>query len=382
MTRPPIYSAKPAFSDEDIQFILDEVPAILRGQLSMGRWVRRLEELAAQMAATRFAVATHSCTSALEIGLKSMGIGPGDEVIVPVQTFAATPNAVRNVGARPMFADICSDTHCLSPDSLEHNITPQTRAVILVHYGGLITPHIDSLLDLCEKNGLELLEDAAHAHGAAKGGRAAGSIGHVGAFSYYSTKVLTAGGEGGMLTTNDEAVFDLARTHQARGQDLSITDEEIFILPGHNVRMTEFAALCGVTQHGHLQEFLDKRCQIADIYTQFFDSYFPDIELQPRASDTRHAYWKFTINLPAGISRTQIQARLKDRFNIAVNWSYFPPVHLQPVFQQLYGGREGQCPVAEDVCARCLSLPMYSTLTPSDAEYVCDAFKVVFDALA
>lgn len=382
MSRPPIYSAKPCFSDEDITFILSEVPAILRGQLTMGRWVRQLEELATQMAGTRYAVATNSCTAALEIGLKSMGIGPDDEVIVPVQTFVATANAVRNVGARPVFADIDAGTHCISPESLERNITSLTRAVIVVHYGGLITPHIDDLLALCEQHKLKLLEDAAHAHGAAKGERAAGSIGHAGAFSYYATKVLTSGGEGGMLTTNDETIYNLARIYQARGQDPKVIDEEIFILPGHNVRMTEFAALCGVTQHWHLKEFLERRRQIAHIYAEHLDSYLPEIEFQRCPPDTRHAYWKFTVNLPAYISRREFQALMKDKCNISVNWSYFPPIHLQPVFKDLYGTYEGQCPVAEDVCARCLNLPMYSMLTSSDAEYVCGALKSVYHELA
>ncbi len=382
MSNPPVYSAKPSFSDEDIEYILSETPAILRGQLTMGKWVHKLEELAAQMAGTRYAVASHSCTSALEIGLKSLGIGPGDEVIIPPQTFVGTANAVLNVGARPIFVDIDANTHCLAPASVEANITPQTRAMIIVHYGGLITPHIDELLTLCEHHNLKLVEDAAHAHGAMKNGQAAGSIGDVGAFSYYATKVLTSGGEGGMLTTDDPAIYKLARTYQARGQDLGVTDEEIFILPGNNVHLTEFSALCGVTQHGHLEAFLERRLQVAEIYSQFLEATLPVIDFQRRPPDTRHAYWKFTVNLPPGISRPNFQAHLKEEYNVSVNWSYFPPIHLQPVFKRMFGTHEGQCPVAEDICSRCLSLPMYSMLTSSEAEYVCESFEAVYHALA
>ena len=379
-SRSPITSARPWFSDEDIREIQQEVPKILRGQLAMGDWVRRLEESAAAMAGTTYAVACHSCTAGLEIALKSLGIGPGDEVIVPAQTYIATAMAVRNVGAVPVFGDIESDTHCLAPKAAEALLGPRTRAVLLVHYGGLISPRLDELLKLCERHGLALVEDAAHAHGAARRDRPAGSLGKAASFSYYATKVLTTG-EGGMVTTNEEQVYRLARMYQARGMDLSCPEDELFVLPGHNVRMTEFAALCGVVQHRHLEEFLTRRREIAEVYTRFFESRYPEIEFQRCPPDTRHSDWKFTLNVPKRIDRRILQARLKQEWNVFVNWSYFPPVHLQPVFRELYGTREGQCPVAEDVCARCLNLPMHVRLTTTDAETVCEAFEAVYQSL-
>lgn len=380
-SRLPITSAKPWFSDEDILEIQQEVPKILRGQLAMGDWVRRFEEAAAAMAGTAYAVACHSCTAGLEIALKSVGIGAGDEVIVPAQTYFATAMAVRNVGAKPVFGDVESGTHCLSPESVEKLISPRTKGVLLVHYGGLITPRLEEILRLCERHHLKLVEDAAHAHGAARRGRAAGSLGAAASFSYYATKVLTTG-EGGVVTTNDEKVYRLARMYQARGMDLARPEEELFVLPGHNVRMTEFAALCGVVQHRRLEEFLDRREQVAGVYARFFESRRPEIEFQRRPPETRHSYWKFTLNLPKGIDRAVVQKRLKEEWNVTVNWSYFPPVHLQPVFRELYGTQEGQCPVAEDICARCLNLPMHVRLTTADAEIVCEAFETVTKSLS
>lgn len=381
ISRPLITSAKPWFSDEDILEIQQEVPKILRGQLAMGDWVRRLEEAAAAMAGTAYAIACHSCTAGLEIALKSLEVGPGDEVIVPAQTYIATAMAVRNVGAVPVFGDIESGTHCLSPESVEALLSPRTRAVLLVHYGGLISPALEDLLQLCGRHHLKLVEDAAHAHGAVRQGRPAGSLGAAAAFSYYATKVLTTG-EGGMVTTNDEKVHRLARMYQARGMDLTRPDEELFLLPGHNVRMTEFAALCGVVQHRRLEEFLERRREIAQVYDRFFESRHPEIEFQRCPPATRHAYWKFTLNLPKGVDRAAMQTRLKQKWNISVNWSYSPPVHLQPVFRDLYGTREGQCPVAEEVCARCLNLPMHVRLTTADAEVVCEAFESVYRGLS
>lgn len=347
----------------------------------MGDWVHRFEEAAARMAGTAYAVACHSCTAGLEIALKSLRIAPGDEVIVPPQTYIATAMAIRNVGAKPVFGDIESGTHCLSPESVKGLCGPRTRAVLLVHYGGLISPRLDELVTLCQRNGLNLVEDAAHAHGAEHRGRRAGSLGEAAAFSYYATKILTTG-EGGVVTTNDEQVYRLARIYQARGMDISRPDEEWFILPGHNVRMTEFAALCGVIQHRRLEGFLDKRRQVAEVYAHFFESRHPEIEFQRCPEGSRHAYWKFTVNLPKGIDRLAVQTRLKQEWNVAVNWSYFPPIHLQPVFRNLYGTREGMCPVAEDVCARCLNLPMHVRLEVADAEYVCEAFDSVYKELA
>ena len=380
-SRAPITSAKPWFSDEDIREIQQEVPKILRGQLAMGDWVRRLEEAAAAMAGTTYSVACHSCTAGLEIALKSLRLGAGDEVIVPAQTYIATAIAVRNVGATPVFGDVESGTHCLAPESVEALLGPRTRAVLLVHYGGLISPRLDELLQLCERHDLKLVEDAAHAHGAARQGRPAGSLGAAASFSYYATKVLTTG-EGGVVTTNDEQVYRLARMYQARGMDVTRPEEELFVLPGHNVRMTEFAALCGVVQHRRLEEFLSRRQEIAKVYTRFLESRHPEIEFQRCSPQTRHAYWKFTLNVPKGIDRAAIQARLKQEWNVSVNWSYFPPVHLQPVFRDLYRTREGMCPVAEDVCARCLNLPMHVRLSTADAEYVCEAFEAVYKSLA
>jgi dTDP-4-amino-4,6-dideoxygalactose transaminase len=302
-------------------------------------------------------------------------------VIVPAQTYIATAIAVRNVGAVPVFGDVESDTHCLAPGSVEALRSPRTRAVLLVHYGGLISPRLEEILGLCKRHGLKLVEDAAHAHGAARQGRPAGSLGEAASFSYYATKVLTTG-EGGMVTTNDQKVVRLARMYQARGMDLTRPDEELFVLPVHNVRMTELAALCGVVQHRRLEEFLTRRREIADVYARFFESKHPEIEFQRCPPDTRHAYWKFTVNLPKGIDRAALQTRLKQEWNVSANWSYFPPLHLQPVFRELYGTREGQCPVAEDVCARCFNLPMHVRLTTEDAETVCEAFEAVYKSLS
>jgi len=376
-----ISSARPWFSDEDLAFILENVPGILRGQMTMAKWVQEFERQIAAMAGTRYALVAHTCTAAMEIALKSLEIGPGDEVLVPVQTFMATAIAVRNAGARPVFCDISPKTHCLDPADMEKRITPKTRAVMLVHYGGLITPDLPAIEALCKRHSLHLIEDAAHAHGASKAGRNAGSIGAFGCFSYYATKVLTTAGEGGALTTNDEKLYKIAQCYQYRGQDLDIEEEQIFVRPGHNVRMTEFQALCGVAQHKHLKEFVQRRNAIARRYDAVLKAEAPDVERIEPPADTVHAYWKHTINLPPDVSRDRFQKEAAEKYKVPFAWSYWPPIHLQPVFRRLYGSVDGQLPQAEDVTGRLVNFPMHVRLSDEDVDYVLESFLACYKAL-
>lgn len=368
-----IQTARHYFPPEDVEFITAQVPNLLCSRLTMGDWVRRFEEESVKATGARFAVAANTCTSALEMTLRALGIGEGDEVIVPTQTFIATAFAVYHTGARPVFADIRAQTHCLDPEDVARRITPKTRAVILVHLAGLISPDFAALEAVCRDHNLHLIEDAAHAHGAAKAGRKAGTLGIAGCFSFYATKIVAAG-EGGVVTTNDERLYDLLRSYQWRGQDLTVKDEEIFIYPGRNVRMSEFAALCGVVQYRRLEEFLDRRQRIAEIYERRIREAVPEVGLLPAPSDTRHSYWKHVINLPDGISRKTLQQSMMEEYEVPISWSYYPPVHLMPVFVKEYGTLAQPLPVAERILKQNINLPMHAALDAEDAEYIAEAF--------
>src|SRR5262249_52786122 len=158
-----------------------------------------------------------------------------------------------------------------------------------------------------------------HAHGAAKAGRKAGTLGIAGCFSFYATKIVAAG-EGGVVTTNDERLYDLLRSYQWRGQDLTVKDEEIFIYPGRNVRMSEFAALCGVVQYRRLEEFLGRRQRVAEIYERRIREAVPEVGLLPVPADTTHSYWKHVINLPDGISRNTLQQSMMEEYEVPMSW--------------------------------------------------------------
>ena len=191
------------FSDEDIEQITAEIRTLLaaRAYLTLGRHVERFESAFAEYHGARYAVATSSGTAALEIILRHVGVA-GGEVVMPTNTFGATAFAALAAGGRPVFADIGADL-TLDPESAAAQVTPRTRAVVTVHVGGLVSPATTELAALCRSKGIALVEDAAHAHGSSLGGRFAGTLGVAGAFSFFTTKVMTTG-EGGMVLTNDD----------------------------------------------------------------------------------------------------------------------------------------------------------------------------------
>jgi perosamine synthetase len=369
----PIQPARQHFSDEDIAFIANETGRLLRERITVGPWVEEFERLGAASAGTKHGLAVNNCTTALEIILRAAGIGPGDEVVVPPQTFIATAFAVIHAGARPVFCEINPRTHCVDAQDLAAKVTAKTRGVILVHMGGLITPDLPAIERVCRERGLALIEDCAHAHGASKSGRPAGSIGIAGAFSYYATKVLTTG-EGGLITTNDDELAKELRCYQARGQDLSVHDEEVFIRAGRSCRMTAFSGLCGVTQYKRLEEFVGRRNRTAAIYDRALEADAPGVERLPVPADTRHSYWKYSFNLPAEVSREDLQRLLAKDYRVPLTWSYWPPVHLMPVMRRLFGCKPGDLPASEAVMRRNASLPMHAALDDRDACYVAESF--------
>jgi len=376
----PISMARPYFSPEDIEVFLRESEQILKGgYVSMGPWVQKFQESAIHAHGTRFAFATNSCTSALEVSLLACGVKPGDRVIVPVETCVATGMAVHNVGATPVFADIREATLCLDANELERLATDKVKAVILVQFGGVITPDIVRIQEICSNRDWALIEDAAHALGAKFHGRPAGSFGATACFSYYPTKVLTTG-EGGMIVTNDEQIAENCRSHQLRGQDVNQPGEHYIRPYGRNVRLSELSALLGVLQYARLEEFVRQRRLVAAVYDEVLADE-PSISFPKFASECFHNYWRYTTILPKGVDRETIKKRCKEDWHVDVDWSYFPPLHLMPVFRELYGTAPGDLPVAEDLLARIVCLPIHPLISEADAARVAECFLYVYREL-
>ncbi len=326
------------------------------GQLAHGPEVESFEAQFAQYVGVQHAMAVANGTVALTLGLQAMGIGPGDEVIVPSFTFIATPNAVRLSGAVPVFADIDPDTFCISEDSIKSLVSDRTVAVIAVHLYGHPAP-ISALLRLCDARGLALVEDAAQALGSEWDGRHVGSEGAFGSFSFYPTKNITTG-EGGMVTTSNPEIamrVALLRNHGAENR----YDHQIV---GTNARMTEIAAAIGRVQLERLPEWNKLRAQNA----QFYEHRLSDIVVTPQVSpQATHAYHQYTIRTP---DRDRFIETL-EKYQVGYGIYYERPCHVQKPYRA--SGRS--LPETETASDEVLSIPVRPDLTPEERELVATA---------
>ena len=360
------------FPEQDIDSFLEEAPKILKSRVSMGEWVSRFEKKASEVQQCSNAFATNSCTSALEISLLACGINPGDEVLVPAQTFIATGMAVSNIGAKPIFCDIKKDTLCLDPDWILKNESDKVKAVIVVYFAGLIPPDIELIKNICKHKNYILIEDAAHAHGSKFKNKPAGNFGDTACFSYYPTKILTTG-EGGMVVTNRDDLKIKLKSYQYRGQDLNLPGEQFSRPYGRNIRLPELNALLGVLQYRRLDDFIKKRRTAAEIYNKMIGQE-NSIFIPKQSNHSFHSYWLYTIILPKGIDRETLKKNCLDNWNINISWSYFPPMHLMPIFINLYGSQPGVLPISEDILSRTICLPIHPLISKEDAKYVSNCF--------
>lgn len=365
-----INMADPYFSPDEVKLIHQEVDNILTNALSMSSNVKHFEEDFAKKMSVKYAVAMNACTSTLEAALCFHNI-KGKEVIIPSQTFIATGMAVHLNGGIPVFAEISPNTFCLDLDDVKKRVTENTAGIILVHMTGIITPDIFEFKKFCKEKDLFLIEDAAHSPGAILNKSYAGSIGDAGCFSFFPSKVITSG-EGGMLITNNKEVADFARSFQNRGRDMS-AEIETYKIPGRNVRITEFSALLGRIQLKKLDEYLSQRRQIANIYKSEL-SHVNNIEHLFPDDMNSSAFWKVPIILDSKINRVKLTNELKLN-GINVDWAYNPPLHLQPVFIDLYNTYEGQLPITEDCLKRHICLPCHPRMNDEDAYFVAEKIK-------
>ncbi len=372
MIRYPV--AVPFFPQEDIDIICSQISRLLAGEglLTMGDNVRALEEEFANYVGTKFAVATNSCTSALEAALYALGIGEGDEVIVPCQTFIATGSAVAISGARPVFAEVDDDFQ-LDFEDVKQKITPKTKAVIIVHFAGKISSDVFELRDFLKERKIALIEDCAHAHGASLAGKMAGAIGDVGCFSFYSTKIMTTG-EGGMLTTSDEDIYEKASSFRNRGRDVRASSE-IYCRLGRNARMSEIQAILGRHQLRRLDEFVERRNFLAQRYKDNLKRLEERIGLryQRLSEGLKHAYWRFVVFLPYEVSRDRVIPKMRAR-SIMADSPYQPLLHLQPVFRDMFGIEAGFLPKSEKLASTHICLPMHCGLKDEDVDFISEIF--------
>jgi dTDP-4-amino-4,6-dideoxygalactose transaminase len=359
------------FSDDDRAAVLSMVDQVLQtGSLTLGPFTRELEESFRIRHDAPYAVAVSSGTSALEIILRTLGI-EGREIVVPTNTFFATAASVLHAGGKPRFADVAPETLALSADTVEAALGDNTAGVVVVHIGGLISPEVEAIRELCGRRGLFLVEDAAHAHGSSLDGQPAGSFGVASAFSFYPTKVVTTG-EGGMIVTADEHIRDDAVIYRDQGKSGFLGGDHVRL--GYAWRMSELHAAVGIVQLRRLDEFIKIRREVADQYDEGLagiDGIAPLI--RPSGSETN--YYKYIAMLDPGIDRQEVKATLRAEHGVSLSGEvYASPLHHQPVFTGLH---EGSLPVAEDVCRRHVCLPIHSDMTRDEAAHVVASLRAV-----
>ncbi|HEX4490694.1 MAG TPA: DegT/DnrJ/EryC1/StrS family aminotransferase [Acidimicrobiia bacterium] len=367
----PVPAARLVFPDEDRAEIHALIEASLTsGSLTLGPHTQQFEAEFARRHDAPFAIAVSSGTAAIEIVLRHLDVD-GAEVVVPANTFFATAAAVVHAGGRVRLADVDASTLALSAATVEAALTPDTAGVVMVHIGGVISPEVVAIRDLCARRGLFFVEDAAHAHGAAFDGVAAGRFGVAGAFSFYPTKVITAA-EGGMIVTADERLRDDAVVYRDQGKAGFLGGDHVRM--GAAWRMSELHAAVGLVQQRRLDEFIAARRAAAARY----DAALADLDgiaALPIPSECAPNYYKYVAMLDHGVNRDALKRRLREAHGVSLSGEvYAAPLHRHPVFHDL--ARDG-FPVAEDVCARQVCLPVHSDMTATEADRVVDALRSV-----
>ena len=361
---------------------IDEVVACLRsGWIGTGPRVARFEEAFRAYKDVEHAVALNSCTAALHLALAALGVGPGDEVIVPTMTFVATSNAVIHAGATPVLVDCEPHTLNVDPAALEAAITPRTRAAIVVHFGGRPCD-MDRITAVTRSRGIALIEDCAHAIETEWRGRKAGTLGDVGCFSFYVTKNVVTG-EGGMAITGSRALADRMRTLALHGMtkdawrrfsDKGYVHYDV-VDAGFKYNMMDLQAAIGIHQLARVERTLERRAEIWHAYDEAFRDLPVFVPAAP-APDTRHAHHLYTLLIDVdhvAVTRDDFLERMtQQKIGVGV---HYRAVHLHPFYQERYGYRTGQLPAAEWVSERTVSLPLSPRLDPSDVADVIEAVR-------
>jgi perosamine synthetase len=354
--------AAPALVGREREYVLDCLDSTWIS--SSGKYLERFESSFAEFCGVRHAVSCCNGTVAVHLALMAHGVGPGDEVIVPTLTYVASANPVVYCGGQPVFVDAEPRTWNMDPERLAEAITPRTRGIVVVHLYGHPTD-MDPILELAERHGLWVIEDAAEAHGATYRGRIAGSMGSLATFSFYGNKIITSG-EGGMVVTDDERLATLVRQLHGQGQDPQ--RRYWFPMVGFNYRMTNIEAAIGLAQLERIDWHLARRREIAGWYREELGE-VQGIVLSPEEPWAQSAFWIVCAVLDearfgprdatmAALAEAGVETR-----------PFFYPLHTLPMYRESNVGRE--CPVAEDLGRRGVNLPSSATLTREDVEYVC-----------
>lgn len=368
----------PDIGSEEISAVVEVLQS---GWLTTGPTVKKFEAEFAEYVGARHAVAVNSCTAALHLALEAAGIGPGDEVIVPTMTFAATAEVVAYLRAKPVLVDCDSRDLNISVASVRGALTDKTRAIIPVHYAGLPCD-LDALREAVKGREITIIEDAAHAVPAHYKGRMIGSISKATCFSFYATKTLTTG-EGGMITTDDAVMAERMRIMSLHGISRDAWKRfaadgnwyyEI-LCPGFKYNLTDIAAALGRAQLGRVESMREKRAAVARAYSDAFRD-LPGVVPPAEAPDREHSWHLYVLRLdPARVrgGRDGLIAALKTR-GIGTSVHY-TPLHLHPYYRETFGYRPEDFPAATRAYSEMVSLPLYSHMSEASVARVVGAVR-------
>jgi len=353
---------------EDLQNIIESIGR--GGWWANGPFIDEFEKNVASYLGVEHAIAVNSGTSALMAALHAIGIGSGDEVIVPSFTQQATVNAVKMVGGDPVFADIERSTYGLDPADVVDRITDDTEAILPVHVYGSVC-RMEELCEIATDHGLAVVEDAAEAQGATRDGTMAGTVGDVGALSFCQNKIVPTG-EGGMVVTDDDDIARRAALYRSHGRAsndyFESADSGRYVSVGGNFRMPDMVAAVGCSQMERIESLIEGRRRAASTMTEAFEA---TDGVAPHTFEAgRHVYQFYTVTFDSAIDRNAVIDHLADRgISSKVYWD--PPVHRS----EYYGGSDWDLPVTKDVSQRVLSLPIHPEIAPQDVARVVDGVQ-------
>lgn len=332
---------------------------------SKGKFVSAFEEQFANYTGIKYATAVSNGTIALHLALVALGIGPGDEVIVPTLTYIASVNAVAYTGATPVFVDSLESTWQMDPEDVKRKITPRTRAIMAVHLYGHPC-EMDELVAIAKSHNLFLVEDCAEAFGSLYKGRHVGSFGDISIYSFFGNKTITTG-EGGMVVTNDDTLYD--RAVHFKGQGLAKHREYWHDVIGYNYRMTNICAAIGLAQLEQAEDFLALKRRIAEWYR----SGLKDVPVifHPEAESVRHSYWMCSILVNDPAQRDPLRNALSEKG--VETRPLFYPVHTMPMYALKYQKH----PVAESLGWRGINLPSWPRLSEEQVSFICEIIRQV-----
>lgn len=356
---------EPFIGRKELQYVTDCIKT--KWISSKGKYVGEFEEKFSRYCGVKYGISTTNGTAALHLALASLGIGKGDEVIVPTFTMIASVNPIVYTGARPAFVDADPKTWCMDTSKIEEKITKNTKAILPVHIYGHPCD-MDAIMKIAKEHGLLVIEDAAEAHGAEYKRKKVGSFGDAGCYSFYANKILTCG-EGGMVITNNEELAEKARALK----DLAFGEKIRFLHQylGFNYRMTNIHAAIGLAQLENIDKLVEIRRKNAKLYNSFLKD-VKGITLPPEEKWAKNVYWMYSILVEDdfGISRDMLMEKLKEK-GIDTR-TFFIPIHQQPVYPEYNGEKY---PVADELSRKGINLPSGPTLKKEDIKYIVESIR-------